>query len=81
MIALRTWYKKPPPHIGWWNASTARLHYVWRWWNGQNWSLPVHENAPLDEVEYCVKIKDDPVYEMEWSDYYPENARVPRISP
>ena len=82
MSADRKWHKGPPPHIGWWNASFGRREDAWRWWNGEWWSrdaLPYysgHEAAVFAERRAIALQRD-----IEWSDYYPENARVPRVAP
>lgn len=78
----RVWHKGPPPHVGWWNASIAGDLWVWRWWNGKHWSDAAYEGDSLLYVENAaakpaVLWKED----IEWTDYYPENARVPRINP
>ena len=80
----REWHSGPPPHIGWWNASYYNGHnrnMSWRWWNGEYWS---HLVFPFDSI-VMVGISsgefDDYQDKIEWSDYWPENARVPRIDP
>ncbi len=77
----RTWHKGPPPHPGWWNASAYRDHEVWRWWNGEEWSFNVLSSdgpryaAGKAAFAYAGEIP------IEWTDYYPKDARVPRIDP
>lgn len=79
--ASRTWCSGPPPHIGWWNASTRRNHNVWRWWDGHVWSFPVAPNTPplaaARQAELKVR-KHHVVSCIEWTDHWPANARVPR---
>lgn len=82
-MTARTWHKGPPPHVGWWNAGTSMDHQVWRWWNGSAWSMPVHERA---FAEIAQLFADDPWPDhlqesIKWTDYWPENARVPRVDP
>jgi hypothetical protein len=81
--ADRRWQKGAPPHVGWWNASNARLTDAWRWWNGAEWSYAAYEN-------YCAKsagrdakkIPNQAIqYAIEWTDFYPADARVPRLDP
>ena len=81
-MTSRTWHKGPPPHIGWWNASILRNSKGWRWWDGKQWSLLVIENDSLDLVEEKAKSGALNWTDfIEWTDYYPKNACVPRINP
>ncbi len=73
----RNWKSGPPPHIGWWNASMCRNTFVWRWWDGTGWRT---SNIDPKLRKYDGVIAER-VGEMEWSDYWPENARVPRVDP
>lgn len=77
----RKWHKGPPPHVGWWEASWNRNTNVWRWWDGFEWS--VHSNQHDNQYTACAwahkKVLDGG--SIEWTDYYPKNARVPRIDP
>jgi len=82
MSARRTWHKGPPPFVGWWSASTRRDKTVWRWWNGKCWSKAALEDdsafvaAGFAKV-LCPRLTPD----IEWTDYYPESARVLRVAP
>jgi hypothetical protein len=79
-MTSRTWHKGPPPHVGWWNASWANDLTAWRWWNGKHWS---HVAYPEDS-EFFAEISaqsQTPHDYIEWTNYYPKNARVPRINP
>lgn len=77
----REWHSGPPPHVGWWNASYSRRTDVWRWWNGEAWSISVFDGCPA--LEAAARATEHGIYqhEIEWTDYWPENARVPRIDP
>jgi hypothetical protein len=81
--AERVWHRGPPPHIGWWNASRTKNNKSWRWWDGEQWSLSVYDDQSLAVALDCAKyvtffhVRD----QVEWTYYYPENARVPRINP
>lgn len=78
----RKWHSGPPPHIGWWNASLDRGEDVWRWWDGREWSWCVGESEPISTAVLNAKIKLPYFHSIiSWSDYWPENARVPRIDP
>jgi hypothetical protein len=80
-MSARKWHKGPPPHVGWWEASTNQNRNVWRWWCGSSWS----EFSTPCETPYCAsliaKYNYYSVKRMEWTYYWPENARVPRINP
>ena len=79
-MSARTWHAGPPPHIGWWNASAARSDNGWRWWNGEDWSRIVwNDTTAVDAGKYSKLAAVDP--HIEWTGYYPRNARVPRIDP
>lgn len=77
---MRTWHKGPPPHIGWWNASTYRSDRTWRWWDGSLWSRSAAPGKSAKEAARLAR-NPSPVSGIEWTDYWPENARVPRIAP
>lgn len=80
-MSTRTWRKGPPPHVGWWNASRVRNERTWRWWNGRVWSLDAYA---ISRVEYATtqarRMAFDQI-EIKWTNYWPENARVPRVDP
>lgn len=83
-MTKRKWHSGPPPHVGWWVASVLRDIDAWRWWNGRYWSRAVESHAP---TETAIKGARRRAYDfsekagIEWCDYYPANARVPRIKP
>jgi len=81
----RTWNKGFPPHTGWWNASTTRSEVVWRWFDAstQQWGQPCSKNVSNGTLMCAARTpvhQDESVF-IEWTDYWPENARVPRIDP
>lgn len=80
-MTRRIWHSGPPPHIGWWNASRGRVNESWRWWNGSNWSFVLAPDATRTEVEYSSAKTAPFEHLIEWTDYWPKNARVPRIDP
>lgn len=77
----RTWHTGNPPHVGWWNASIFRAGGAWRWWNGKHWSLVVYDNFDLEYAARRATLKNTDKKAIEWSNYYPANARVPRVNP
>lgn len=81
-MSTRIWHKGPPPFVGWWNASIERADDVWRWWNGKQWGIAVKEGDSNFLVTAFARertiLRPD---EIEWTDYWPKNARVPRIDP
>lgn len=74
------WHKGAPPHVGWWNASAFRNPLNWRWWDGTQWSLVVSENEAIEVVAIYAIVKCPWTF-IEWTDFYPKNARVPRVDP
>lgn len=76
------WHSGPPPHVGWWNASRGKADYAWRWWNGEYWSISVSTTDDAELAAQCA-LHGEPIHheQIQWTDYWPENARVPRIVP
>lgn len=81
-MSNRKWNKGKPPHVGWWNASVDKSNAIWRWWDGKNWSYNAHHHMDENIAARYAKRKCL-VSErfIEWTDYWPENARAPRINP
>ncbi len=78
----RIWHKGPPPHVGWWNASRKRAIDLWRWWDGEQWSQGARARRTASAAAPIAKRPAwSPKNEIEWSDYYPADARVPRLDP
>lgn len=77
----RIWHKGPPPHVGWWNASTIQMMDAWRWWDGVAWSKNVRTWTTAEEA--ADKAIHHSLFQdhIEWTDYWPEGARVPRTDP
>lgn len=81
-MSNRKWNKGKPPHRGWYNAGTLRQERIWRFWNGEYWSRPVHERFDIGRVKKLANQESKmSIRHIEWCDYWPENARVPRINP
>ena len=83
MPSKRVWRSGPPPHKGWWNASVRQDQICWRWWDGRRWSEAAFPDESADVVgRRAATTKGVPrKVIIQWSDYWPENARVPRIKP
>lgn len=85
--ATRVFRRGPPPHVGWWltkwSAILSGNTEAWRWWNRNNWSCVAFESDSPDVVVACARTKTGALTRngVEWSDYWPENARVPRVDP
>lgn len=84
-MTRRVWHKGPPPHVGWWNARLALLSCEdkWGWWDGKGWSTFAYLSLSADQVGGRASEKGA-IYSgpgVEWCDYWPENARVPRVKP
>jgi hypothetical protein len=68
----------------WWNASLFRESGIWRWWNGKCWSVNAIECFMATQAAHFAKRNSSfgfENYSIEWTYYYPKNARVPRINP
>ena len=81
----RKFHKGPPPFRGWWNVRFPHdtSERRWGWWDGKGWSTFARSGntpriaaaaAAYPGAEYVPKT-------ILWSDYWPANARVPRINP
>lgn len=77
----RIWHLGPPPHIGWWNASSDRGLDIWRWWSGTRFSRAAMETSSAEMAAARANEIETVMWPIEWTDYWPENARVPRIDP
>lgn len=77
---MRTWHGGPPPHVGWWKASSLYGVMVWRWWDGHQWSIPASPLYSAKEAAEVAYVPTD-ISGVEWTDYWPEGARVPRVAP
>lgn len=78
----QVWRSGPPPHIGWWNASLDQMHESWRWWDGEKWSVAVsNRRSPRFAGRQAQFASAGGLARIEWTDYYPPGARVPRINP
>jgi len=75
------WFKGPPPHVGWWNASVGRNPKSWRWWNGKHWSKSVSPLSPSASAKAHAQRPALSSSTIRWTHYWPEGARVPRINP
>ena len=82
---MTIWHSGAPPHVGWWrtdpgakkllpNGRSVALE-VWRWWDGVFWSV-AHGPSVVRVITDRTEVSN-----IMWCDYYPENARVPRINP
>lgn len=76
----RIWHNGPPPHVGWWNASVSKRADAWRWWDGECWSHVVYEHEHEMRADYQAA-RTSSKTDIEWTDYWPEYARVPRVDP
>jgi hypothetical protein len=72
-----------PPHVGWWCSGEfgADGERFWRWWDGESWSLSAFEDMYPGEAAIAASMKNGSWQHIKWSNYYPENARVKRVSP
>lgn len=69
------WNTGAPPHIGWWNASTHPRQDIWRWWDGVGWSMPAHENDPLEKVAQYARIQSGLALDaVRWTRRWPKSG-------
>lgn len=78
------WKKGWPPFKGWWNMSPDRTPEEWRWVEPETKFISVmvfcwHKQAIAEAI---ASVRSDySIHELEYTDYWPEGARVPRIDP
>lgn len=77
----RVWRSGPPPHVGWWIASICQALDAWRWWNGKAWSRAAYPEQTAAGAALEARRASVPIERVEWTDFYPANARVPRLDP
>lgn len=79
---IREWRRGAPPYTGWWNASVNRDIAAWRWWDGACWSSVAWSRDNGTKAGWRASIKANiSTMMIEWTSYWPENARVPRNDP
>lgn len=81
MSSDRVWHMGPPPHVGWWNAGFNELPRAWRWWDGIRWSRVAWDDQSASQARALAYKPARTNANVRWTDYYPANARVPRINP
>lgn len=72
------WLTGKPKAKGWWMASTDKDPRSWRWWDGVQWSLNVHSNRAANTAARRAKKPSRDSDRVQYTTYYPANARVPR---
>lgn len=77
----RVWHKGPPPFVGWWNACEYNLGSTWRWWDGKAWSVALGANCQTEDTLAGLAKVRTTATRVRWNDYWPEDARVPRVDP
>lgn len=77
----RVWHSGPPPHVGWWNTNRRRDNKAWAWWDGVAWSTPVADGWNAKFAGYWADVYYPLAARVEWNDYWPADARVPRLAP
>ena len=89
-MSERKWYSGPPPHVGWWLCTDNSFEHdyadMWRWWDGEAWSFfslstDSAHNAGKNARCRAYFMRNKEKWGIRWSDYYPANARVPRVKP
>jgi uncharacterized protein YeaO (DUF488 family) len=83
-MSKRTWNKGYPPFTGWWCTKIGPIADLWRWFDAEKrtWSISAAtfytaEMAARCAAEDALALSDL----IEWTNYWPKNARVPRIDP
>lgn len=77
------WQDGTPPTPGWYVASDSKDVTKWRWWNGKYWSHPATAgDSPATAAAQARKRAKGTANRkrpIQWSMYYPPNARVKRV--
>lgn len=81
---IESWNYGSPPYAGWWHTGwyygkRPIMLTSWRWWDGKSWSAQEYEeeSRPPKEIK---QMRSGANYFIQWSTYWPENARVPRFA-
>lgn len=75
----KQWHKGPPPSVGWWPASMSRRDGVFRWWNGERWSVDVRSSDTAEQAGCCAALPALFGREIEWTDRpddWPERSKT-----
>lgn len=69
------WKTTNPHHVGWW---LCRGDW-WRWWDGKVWSFGAKSGCAESTLQGAYRT---PAVNqvIEWCDFWPEDALVPRLS-
>lgn len=58
----------------------SRTRTAWRWWDGERWSGVVYQAMPIEKATQRARVPfGNRDHLIEWTDYWPEGARVPRL--
>lgn len=63
---MTEWSSRPPPSVGWWNASTEQNADARRWWNGSYWSVPVYVGDPEERAERAKNARAESQVGIKW---------------
>lgn len=69
------WKTTNPPHVGWWLCSGD----WWRWWDGKVWSFGASPGCSESTLQDAYRTPAVNQF-IEWCDFWPEDALVPRLS-
>lgn len=69
------WKTTKPPHVGWWLCRGD----LWRWWDGKVWSFGARPGCAESTLQAAYRTPAVNQF-IEWCDFWPEDARVPRLS-
>ena len=72
------WLPTHPVKVGWYMASKDKDPRSWRWWNGRVWSLNVHSHRAASTAARRAKKEAPNQSYIQYTMYYPANARVAR---
>lgn len=87
------WHTGKPPHVGWWlvrglvnvqripDSEPVPVNQLWSWWDGKAWSRTAYTYYTYEQAATVAAFKLLPSLPVLWSDYWPKNARVPRVAP
>ena len=76
------WFPGATPHVGWWLTKyTSGEFGLWRWWDGEVWSVAFHKTSSLESIRCHYERPAQMQERLTWSIYYPKKPRVPRLDP
>lgn len=73
------WRSGPPPSLGWWPASVRHSASIYRWWDGECWSMPATSGMDSETAALMAKEPATSAHPIKWTDRpasWPERSKT-----